>query len=314
LDAGAVVEIDLPQGAVWLLSPGDYDIGAGNDQVPSWAAVFAGQARSTLGGVDRTLAADAAVVVNKGPVTAATAKGDEFVASWRPAADAAEPAALKHVSAGMTGWDALDAAGTWEISEGLGAVWVPKSVPDDWAPYHYGHWRWASPWGWNWVDDMPWGFALSHYGRWTRIAHDGGAEHWAWVPGGEVAHPIYMPAAGHLHRTGRRGGRRAPDRSGSVVAWFPRAPGEVSWPGYTSDLGLIRKINAGAVKDIAKIGPGVGSEPPAELITAHYQNRGFATVVPRAVFAGGRAVAPARVSLPQGRIDKPTPQPPSART
>jgi hypothetical protein len=39
------------------------------------------------------------------------------------------------------------------------------------------------------------------------------------------------------------------------------------------------------------------------LITAHYQNRRFATVVPRAVFAGARAIAPARVSLPPERRD-----------
>jgi len=303
LDPGAVVEIDLPQGAVWLLAPGDYDIGAGGDQVPSWAAVFAGQARFAGGGTDRTLAPGSALVMNsKGTVTAANANADDFVASWRPPTDAAEHAALQHVSAGMTGWDALDAAGTWEMSEGLGVVWVPKSVPDDWAPYRYGHWRWATPWGWNWVDDMPWGFAPSHYGRWTRIAHDGDAERWAWVPGAEIAHPIYLPAA--VNFIGSAGiGLSAPDPIGSVVAWFPLAPGEVYWPGYTGDLALIRKINAGAVKDVAKIGPGVGNEPPAELITAHYQNRRFATVVPRAVFAGGRAIAPAQVSLPQERLD-----------
>jgi len=202
----------------------------------------------------------------------------------------------------MTGWEALDTAGTWESAEGLGEVWVPKNVPDDWAPYRYGHWRWAAPWGWNWVDDMAWGFAQSHYGRWARIAGTNtGTERWAWVPGAEVAHPIYMPAA--VNFIGSAGvGLSAPDPIGSVVAWFPLAPGEAYWPGYTSDLGLIRRINAGVVKDVAKIGPGVGSEPPGELITAHYQNRRFATVVPRAVFAGGRAVAPAQVSLPPERL------------
>src|ERR1044071_1826505 len=42
LDPGTAVEIALPQGAVWLLAAGDYDIGAGNDQVPGWTAGFAG--------------------------------------------------------------------------------------------------------------------------------------------------------------------------------------------------------------------------------------------------------------------------------
>jgi hypothetical protein len=86
------------------------------------------------------------------------------------------------------------------------------------------------------------------------------------------------------------------------VAWFPLAPGEAYWPSYTTDLDLIRRINAGSVKDVAKIGPGIGGDPPGELITAAYQNRRFASVVPRAVFAGGRAVAPALVPLPAERL------------
>ena len=303
LDAGTAIEIDLPQGAVWLLAPGDYDITAGNDQLPGRVAVFAGQARFAGGGTDRTIASGA-VLTLKGTAAAVTiAAADDFTGLWRPASDTVvEPAALKHVTAGMTGWEALDSAGIWESAEGLGEVWIPKSVPDDWAPYRYGHWRWAAPWGWNWVDDMAWGFAPSHYGRWARIAGTNtGTERWAWVPGAEVAHPIYMPAA--VNFIGSAGvGLSAPDPIGSVVAWFPLAPGEAYWPGYTSDLGLVRRINAGVVKDVAKIGPGVGSEPPGELITAHYQNRRFATVVPRAVFAGGRAVAPAQVSLPPERL------------
>jgi hypothetical protein len=303
LDAGTAIEIDLPQGAVWLLAPGDYDITAGNDQLPGRVAVFAGQARFAGGGTDRTIASGAVLALKGTAATLTIAAADDFTGLWRPASDTAvEPAALKHVTAGMTGWDALDSAGTWESAEGLGEVWVPKSVPDDWAPYRYGHWRWAAPWGWNWVDDMAWGFAPSHYGRWARIAGTNtGTERWAWVPGAEVAHPIYLPAA--VNFIGSAGvGLSAPDPIGSVVAWFPLAPGEAYWPGYTSDLGLIRRINAGVVKDVAKIGPGVGSEPPGELITAHYQNRRFATVVPRAVFAGGRAVAPAQVSLPPERL------------
>ena len=89
----------------------------------------------------------------------------------------------------MTGWEALDANGSWETVADLGAVWCPTSLPEDWAPYRYGHWRWVMPWGWNWVDDMPWGFAPSHYGRWARLN-----ERWGWVPGDRVAQPAYAPA------------------------------------------------------------------------------------------------------------------------
>jgi hypothetical protein len=306
LGSGESVEIDLPRGGVWLTAPGDYDIIAGNDQTAARVAVFAGQARFAGNGIDRTIAAGSALVLNARAPIAATienAAADAFVALWRPAPDTpAEAVALRHVSPEIPGWETLDAAGSWEEAAGLGDVWFPKNLPDDWAPYRYGHWRWVMPWGWNWVDDMPWGFAPSHYGRWARIAASGeGSERWAWVPGKPGNHPVYMPAA--VNFLGTAGiGLSCPDPVGAAVAWFPLAPGETYWPSYTTDLDLIRRINNGAVKDIAKIGPGIGGEPPGELITAAYQNRRFASVVPRAVFAGGRAVAPALVPLPAERL------------
>ena len=42
---------------------------------------------------------------------------------------------------------------------------VPAGRPR-WVPYRHGHWA-MSPWGWTWIDDAPWGFAPSHYGRWA---------------------------------------------------------------------------------------------------------------------------------------------------
>ena len=59
-----------------------------------------------------------------------------------------------------------------------GNVWVPNRVAAGWAPYHDGHWAWVDPWGWTWVDDAPWGFAVSHYGRWANLNGT-----WGWVPG-----------------------------------------------------------------------------------------------------------------------------------
>ena len=305
LNPGETIEIDLPRGGLWLAAPGDYDITAGSDQQQTRVAVFAGQAHFAGGGADRVVGAGTALALNgNGPGTVGNAAADDFVSGWRAAANsAAEPAALAHVSPDMTGWQALDAAGSWQDAGDLGAAWVPNSVPDDWAPYRYGHWRWVASWGWTWIDDMPWGFAPSHYGRWARIAGpDGGGERWAWVPGAVAAQPVYMPAV--VNFLGSAGiGLSAPDPIGAVVAWFPLAPGEVYWPGYTTDLDLIRRTNAGAVSDVAKIGPGVGCEPPGELLTAPYRNRRFASAVPRAMFAGGRAVAPALVQLPAERLD-----------
>ena len=30
-------------------------------------------------------------------------------------------------------------------------------MPEKWAPYRHGYWRWIEPWGWTWIDDAPWG-------------------------------------------------------------------------------------------------------------------------------------------------------------
>jgi hypothetical protein len=150
LDPGETVEIDLPRGGVWLLAPGDYDITTGNDQIPARIAVFAGQAHVAGNGIDRKIAAGSTLVLNaKGAASPTTdsAAADDFVAAWRPAPDAlAEPAPLRHVSPQMTGWETLDGAGSWEDAAGFGEVWFPKNLPDDWAPYRYGHWRWVMPW------------------------------------------------------------------------------------------------------------------------------------------------------------------------
>src|SRR5215472_13897715 len=52
LEPGQSFEIDLPQGAVWLLQPGSYDIDAGNPNQGARIAVFAGGARFVGNGAD----------------------------------------------------------------------------------------------------------------------------------------------------------------------------------------------------------------------------------------------------------------------
>jgi hypothetical protein len=43
--------------------------------------------------------------------------------------------------------------------------------------------------------------------------------------------------------------------------------------------------------------------PPAEIVTGQYHNRRFASVVPRAVFVGGKPVADAVITLPVRRLE-----------
>jgi hypothetical protein len=299
------VEIELPRGGLWLLAPGDYDIFAGDEKNLGRVIVLEGRAQYVASGMDSTLAAGSkAMLIGPNEVTERDDRpANEFVAWWRPDGDKPEPQALRFVSAEITGYDALDGNGHWEEDKGYGPVWLPDAVPRDWAPYRYGHWRWLSAWGWTWIDDLPWGFAPSHYGRWARLPGSGSeAERWAWVPGARRDRLIYVPAA--VAFLGTAGvGLSYPDSNGPAIAWFPLAPGEVYWPSYTVDLDAIREINASAVADPTAIEAGANGKPPALVANADYRHRRFASVVPRPVFAARRAVAPALIQLPDRRLD-----------
>ena len=302
------VEIDIPQGGVWPLVPGDYDITAGDEHTPGRLAVLDGRARFAGNGVDNLVATGSAGTLNGNNPVVTTLDGataDAFIAWWRPdRADPVDPPALRYVSAEMTGYDALDENGSWQKFHGFGAVWFPSALPADWAPYRFGRWRWIAPWGWTWIDDEPWGFAPSHYGRWTRIpgADDDEPERWGWIPGKQVEYPAYMPAA--VAFLGTAGvGLSYPDAFAPAVAWFPLAPGEVYWPGYTDDIDAIRRLNAGSVTDPSAIDPGIHGDPPAEIVNGDYLYRRFASVVPRSVFTGGRLVAAAQLQLPERRLE-----------
>ena len=292
------VEVDVPQGGVWLLVPGTYNIDAGDGDGPLRVAVFDGTAQFAGASVDRRIekgqvavlgGPEAADVASIGPAT-----GDDFVAWCRDHDhDVTRLAAPYYVSRYMTGYDELDSAGIWKINAQYGPVWFPTQS-EDWAPYRFGHWSWIAPWGWTWLDDQPWGFAPSHYGRWALID-----DHWAWVPGNYVERPLYAPAVVAFLGTPGVG---LSSEEGATVAWFPLAPGEAYWPSYSRDLDYVRNLNFGTVQDVAAIRVGTDGEPPLESFHEDFANRLFATVVPRLVFTNGRPVASARVSLPEKRL------------
>ncbi len=300
LDAGESIQIDIARGGVWLLRPGRYDVDAGTGDQPPRIAAFTGRARFVGGGLDQPIkAGDALVLTGPGPAaTAIEAATADDVARWcgSHAVDPAKLSAAYFVSPAMTGFAELDAAGSWHGDVKSGEVWVPNTLPADWAPFRDGHWRRVMPWGWTWIDNEPWGFAPSHYGRWGFA--DG---HWAWAPGKFSAHPVYAPAVVAFLGTPGVGLSYA-DGPGPAIAWFPLAPGEVYWPSYTSDLDRIRALNRGEVADLGVIRLRADGEPPAEIADAHFANRQFASVVPRPVFVAGQAVAPALLQLPPERL------------
>jgi hypothetical protein len=294
------VEVDIPGGGVWLSRPGRYVIDAGDREQRARVSVFEGRARLVGGAPIVTIAAGeiAAVSVSQPGVTAIEPAAPAAFAELldRLADDETGLGAPGHVSDEMTGIEALDAAGNWETTSEYGAVWFPKEVDADWAPYRYGHWRWLPPWGWTWFDDQPWGFAPFHYGRWVLIG-----ERWGWVPGNIWAPPVYAPAL--VAFLGTPGvGLSFAEGNGPAIGWFPLAPDEVYWPSYTRDLNYIRTLNLADVRYAAAIRMDADGEAPVEVVGEPFANRLFASVVPRPVFAGGRTVAPALVTLPERRL------------
>jgi hypothetical protein len=295
---GGNVEIDTSRGAIRLLAPGDYDIEEGSSGEPLRLAVSGGAASFAEDGNETHVAAgETMVLTGSDPIRVALegAAPDAFV-EWCRQRDYDESrlAAPYYISPYMTGFAELESAGSWKVTSQYGAVWIPDRIPEDWAPYRYGHWSWITPWGWTWIDDQPWGFAPFHYGRWAFV--DG---HWAWTPGGFVDRPIYMPAVVAFLGTPGIGLSSA---EGVAVGWFPLAPGEAYWPSYTRDLGYIRNLNIGIVQDLATIRMRTDGEPPLEVFNEDFANRQYASVVPRPVFINGRPVAPALVAVPEHRL------------
>lgn len=143
----------------------------------------------------------------------------------------------RYVSQDVIGYHDLDEHGSWRADATYGNVWYPDRVATGWAPYRDGHWAWIDPWGWTWVDDAPWGFAVSHYGRW---AHVGGT--WGWVPGPVRSRAYYAPA---LVVFVGGGNFQLTISSGLVgaVAWFPLAPREVYRPAYRVSRDYFENIN-----------------------------------------------------------------------
>ena len=300
LRKGETAEVDIERGGVRLLQSGIYEVESGGPDQPSRVVVFEGAARFVGSGIDTTIKAGDALVLNgTDPLASAVepAAPDDFT-RWCRSHDYQEDrlAAPYHVSPAMTGFEELDSYGQWAAVPEYGDVWYPASVADDWAPYREGHWALVEPWGWTWVDDEPWGFAPFHYGRWARID-----DRWGWVPGAFVEEPVYAPA---LVAFVEPPADFAAGDAGPAVGWFPLAPGELYWPSYTRDRSYIRNVNitnvnVGVINRITQVASTQpAGAPPPQVLNQRFANRSAATMVPAAVLASAATVAPAAVRLP----------------
>ncbi len=75
-------------------------------------------------------------------------------------------------------YDGLSPYGEWMTVGGGVYGWRPAGVHAGWRPYTVGRWRWTN-YGWYWLSDEPWGWAVFHYGRWYYDDYYG----WIWIPG-----------------------------------------------------------------------------------------------------------------------------------
>ncbi len=238
LDEGQSYEIDTPTVALVIDQPGRFrvDIDGNATQV----TVFEGKAtvygendarRDVFAGrsyrfVDSRLAAIAISDIDG---------GDDFDA-WANLRDQryAQSRSSQYVSPDVVGYHDLDQYGEWQDNSDYGAVWYPTTVAVGWAPYRDGRWAYIAPWGWTWIDAMPWGYAPYHYGRWAHTRRG-----WGWVPGPRYARPIYAPAI--VAFVG--GGGYSVGIGSGPVGWFPLGPGEIYNPWYRVNRDYYRRVN-----------------------------------------------------------------------
>ena len=222
LAPGEQVEIDTPNLAFVASQPGEYRVDVDPNSGTTRVAVHSGGG-TVYGANAEAIALSASQQASFGGRNLAQAGGisrawsDDFDrwAATRSEQDERSISA-RYVSRDTTGYQQLDSYGDWSNDSTYGAVWFPRAVSVDWTPYRDGQWRWVAPWGWTWVDNAPWGFAPSHYGRWNQFGN-----RWGWVPGPRNTRPVYGP--GYVGFDGP--GHRA-ERPGTN--WRPLRPGETA--------------------------------------------------------------------------------------
>jgi hypothetical protein len=206
-------------------------------------------------------------------------------------------ASARYVSRDVVGYQDLDANGSWRVDATYGNVWTPNRVPAGWAPYRDGHWAWVDPWGWTWVDDAPWGFAVSHYGRWANLQGT-----WGWVPGPPRTRAYYAPAL--VVFVGGDNFQLAIS-SGNVggVAWFPLGPREVYRPSYPVSRGYFDNVNqSNTVINTTVVTNVYNNTNVTNIVYANRNVPGAVVAVPTTAFVQSQAVSRAAVRVSQETI------------
>ncbi len=291
LGANQVVEIDTPNLAFTVRRPGEYHISVDPRANATDIAVRSGSGDAAGDGaayrIDKRQALRFYGTGLREYQSLAITRPDAFeVWSASRERQVDRSVAARYVSPDVLGYQDLDAHGSWRRDPTYGNVWVPQRVAADWTPYRDGHWSWVDPWGWTWIDDAPWGFAVSHYGRWTNNQGT-----WAWVPGPVRQRATYAPAV-----VGFVGGNnlQVPSSSGNVggVAWFPLAPREVYRPSYPVSRAYFENLNrSNTVVHTEVINNTYNVSNVSNVVYVNQRVAGAVTAVPTTVFVQAQPVA-----------------------
>ena len=296
-------EVDTPNLAFTVMQPGEYRIDVDPDgnrsQVIAWRgrgqAIGRDSSYTVVAGQHATFTGSDQLNYDHGQLP----ENDGFD-NWALNRDQADDqsASANYVSRDMTGYEDLDAYGSWSYVDGYGMSWQPTDLAVGWAPYRFGYWAWVGPWGWTWVENEPWGFAPFHYGRWAYAG-----TRWVWVPGPSGVRPVYAPAL--VAWVGGGPGSNYAFSFGAGVGWFPLAPGEVFVPGYRVSRNYVNSVNltntrlerttVTSVYNTAILSHGA---PVSEIVYANRGVNGGVTVVWHDTFVNARPVAGNMVSVP----------------
>jgi hypothetical protein len=307
LNDGEIVEVDTPNYAYTVNTPGEYRFDVRPDQDQSWIAVRRGDGVATGESSQLEVHSGQRFLFSQGQSLTYTSSGtrdrdgfDDWSAQ-RELQEISSPSA-RYVAAGTVGSTALDGNGNWEPSSVYGSIWYPNVHPG-WAPYREGHWAWVEPWGWTWVDDASWGFAPFHYGRWVNA---GGR--WGWIPGPVDSRPVYAPAL--VAWVGGPGvGASFGIAGGEGVGWVALGWHDPFIPNYSVSAEYARNVNTSSSRMVnvtvinnyyATTNINVRN---AAITNIRYENvkvGGALTVVPRGGFASGQSVGKIAVAVPVG--------------
>src|SRR5436190_23518956 len=239
-------EIVTPRGTISLQQQGDYYVEAGTTDDPTRLGVRQGaaQIQTSNGQVQAVRAGEVGEVSGDGstpqlhkiqaappPIPAYWAERDRQVVYDKPP---------QYLGTGVTGYEDLNAYGSWSNDPEYGQVWAARSVPAGWSPYSTGRWNYEQTYGWTWVDEQPWGFAPYHYGRWAQRNN-----RWFWVPPDRQQRAVYAPAL-VAFVGGTELGVALGQQSRAPVGWFPLGPREAYVPPYTANRDYYRRVNPAA--------------------------------------------------------------------